>query len=546
MKKTIIKLLSVTLISLFTGCNTEGITDSIDIEINNNILTQQALISVVDLVNPENLEGNDKLKVEVLGEQAKYIVTNTGENNSNLKIIDGNINLAINPNLTYTDAVKVLLKISGEGYLTTTLPVEIYPEDELVTKSINIVNKSNTVQGVDYVENSTTLTNNTLSSEYSIITPATKATTKTTITVESGTVFKDADGNDISGANLTSEVAHFSLDTDDAIASFPGTLSPLSVIDDNGEEDNDSAFITAGFASIDMYVDGTEVKNFSKPISVSIEIPNNYINPETGNIIEIGDEIPIWSYDDDGQWTYEKVGTVTMNTDGNYNITFTTTHLSWYNLDFHIRGCNSYRRLDVIAPANSNLHIDSFKLTYDIVYASNNQPLRRSNSIILSKTIDDASGFYRTPNSDLKVKVYYGEADNRTLVYTSESFNGCSSNRITLNTDEIIPLLPDNEVPKIRDISISYEVYCGSKILKPFFYIYRYDSYTYYGRTYNRWRWAGYSYNGIGFVREARIGEPQKYRIYYGGTSYEYDFTFDTENIVIEDFKIPDGFCNQL
>jgi len=546
MKKIIYIIFVFQLFIALIGCDIEGVTDGFDIEISNDILKQEILVSVNDLVNPENLEGDNKLQVEVLGDNANYIVTNAGENHTNLKVIDGNISLAVNPTLSYSEPLKVLLKISGDGYLTTTLPIEITSEDTLITQSINIVNKTNTIEGVDYIENSTSLTNNTLSSNYTIATPALKATTKTEIIIESGTTFLDANGDTITGTNLASEVAHFSLDNEESIASFPGTLSPLNVIDDNGNLNEDSAFITAGFTSIDMFVDGTEVKNFSKPITISVEIPNDYINPETGANIAVGDQIPIWSYDDDGQWTYEKIGTVVMNTSGNYSLTFTTTHLSWYNLDFWISGCNSYRRLDVVAPANSSLLVDSFRLSYDVVYASNNQALRKSNTITLSKTSEDITGFYRTPNSDLRVKVYYGEGDGKTLVYTSEVFNGCSSNIITLDTDAIIPLLPPYESPKIRDVNVQYEAYCGDRILRPFFYIYRYESAIWWGNTYYYWKWVGYSRNGKGIIYNTRLGESQRYKIYYRGQSYEYDFTFDSENIVIDNFNIPQELCDQL
>ncbi|MDP5107118.1 MAG: hypothetical protein NWQ31_13220 [Polaribacter sp.] len=295
--------IAMSFLTLFAlSCDIEGVTDSVDITISNNILKQEALINVLDIVNPENIEGANKLKVELIGADASKFVTNSGENISNLKVIDGNIALAVNPNHASSEPLKVLLKISGDDYLTTTLPLILFPEDTLVTKSINIVNKLNTVEGIDFIENNETLTNNTLATDYSITTPAAKASTKTEVTIESGTVFQDANGNVITGGTLKSEVAHFSLDTPESIASFPGGLTPLSVIDENGEENEDISFITAGFTSIDMFIDGKEVKNFSKPISVGIEIPSDYINPETGNTIKVGDQIPIWSYDEDGQW----------------------------------------------------------------------------------------------------------------------------------------------------------------------------------------------------------------------------------------------------
>tara|TARA_R110002167_G_scaffold86317_7_gene233753 strand:- start:207 stop:1817 length:1611 start_codon:yes stop_codon:yes gene_type:complete len=526
------------------SCDIEGVTDSVDITISNNILKQEALINVLDIVNPENIEGSNKLKVELIGADASKFVTNSGENISNLKVIDGNIALAVNPNHASSEPLKVLLKISGDDYLTTTLPLILFPEDTLVTKSINIVNKLNTVEGIDFIENNETLTNNTLATDYSITTPAAKASTKTEVTIESGTVFQDANGNVITGGTLKSEVAHFSLDTPESIASFPGGLTPLSVIDENGEENEDISFITAGFTSIDMFIDGKEVKNFSKPISVGIEIPSDYINPETGNTIKIGDQIPIWSYDEDGQWGYHKIGTVSMNTSGKLNITFTTTHLSWYNLDYHYWGvCNYGRSITVSAPKVPALSDNFYDLSFELVYAINNQVISR-NSIQVSKTRDNTAGFVNAPNQSLKIKVYYGNYSDRVLLYTSEAFDGCSSSTITLDGAAITSAIPPK--PQIKNINIQYTAKCGNKILRPFLYIYRLETYTYYGRQYSYWRWVGYTWSGRGYIYRARIGEPQKYRVYFGGSAYDYDYTFNSDNIVIDDFQVPGDLCSRL
>lgn len=541
---TAIAFIAISLTIIMSCKGIDEIADDFDIEISNNILTQEAIINIEDIVNPEKLDGNNKLTVEVLGTDSDKFVTNSGENISKLKVVNGNIALAVNPNKASSTPLKVLLRVSGEDYLTTTIPLEMFPDDTLVTQSINIVNKLNTVQGIDFIENNKPLSNNTLDNNYTITTPKTKASTKTEITVEAGTVFQDINGNDITGDNLKSEVAHFSLDTPESIASFPGGLKPLRVTDENGDEIEDSAFLTAGFTSIDMFVGDKEVKNFSKPISVSMEIPNDYINPETGNNIEVGDEIKIWSYNDEGEWSFHKKGTVTMNSDGNYNITFTTTHLSWYNLDYHYWGVCSYgRKLTVSIPKVPTLSDNFYQLSYEVVYASNNQVISRRD-IQVSKTRDNANGYKNTPNQNLKVKVYYGRYydSNRKLLYTSEAFDGCSSNTVTIDANSLASLT----TPLVKNINIQFKARCGDKILNPFLYLWRQESYTYYGTTYSSWRLIGYIYNGRGFIYGAKIGVSQKYATIYNGEVYFYDYTFNTDNIVIDDFEVPGDLCSRL
>ena len=57
-----------------------------------------------------------------------------------------------------------------------------------------------------------------------------------------------------------------------------------------------------------------------------------------GNVVAIGDEVPIWSYDEDtGKWSYEKVGIVQDLdlSDGLYDVVYSLNHLSYWNLDWH-------------------------------------------------------------------------------------------------------------------------------------------------------------------------------------------------------------------
>lgn len=544
-KNKLLKSLTLTIVLLsafIISCDFKGVTEDFEIELTNNVLEQEALVSVIDLVNPKNLEGNTTLKVELLGEDANKFVTNAGESVDDLKVVDGTISLAVNPNKASTDPIKVLLKISGNDYLTTTIPLVMFPDDTLVTKSINIVNKVNTVQGIDYIEKNKTLINNTISNEYKIITPKTKATTKTEIKIESGTIFQDANGNPISGGNIKSEVAHFSLDTPESIASFPGGLLPLDVVDENGEIVEGSSFLTAGFTSVDMFVDGTEVKNFSKPITIGVDIPNNYINPETGNNIAVGDEISIWSYDDDGQWSFHKKGTVNINSEGNFSIVFTTTHLSWYNLDYHYWGvCNYGRKLTVSIPAIPNLSDNVHQLYYEVVYASNNQIVGRRNTRVSKNRVNN-TGFKNTPNSLLKIKVYKGSYYDKELLYTSKSFNGCSSNTITVDATSLTNITE----PQFKNIRIQFSAKCGDKIFRPYLYLYRLESYTYNGKTYSYWRRVGYIWGGNGYIYRTKLGVSEKYRTYYNGEVYEYDYTFDSDNIIINDFEVPGDLCSML
>ena len=259
-------------------------------------------------------------------------------------MVNGAISLAVNPNKNeMNEPVQFMLKITGENYLTTTLPVFLSEIDSVATVSANVVNKLNTPEGIDYIKSEETLVNNTLSNDISIKTSGVKAGTSSEITIKAGTIFKDENGNDISGSEIESEVVHFNSNNSESLSSFPGGFMPQEITDENGNKVDDAYFETAGFVSINIKIGDKEVKNFSEPITIKMQVAPDFVNPETGSIIKLGDVIPIWSYSkDDGKWDYHTNGTVTNDGNNNFVVEYTTTHLSWYNLDFKGRRCSSW------------------------------------------------------------------------------------------------------------------------------------------------------------------------------------------------------------
>ncbi len=82
-----------------------------------------------------------------------------------------------------------------------------------------------------------------------------------------------------------------------------------------------------------MYVDGQEVKNFSQPILVTIDLadsalillPTHWFRLRF-NACLVYDEV-------DGTWVYETTGIVSQGVDG-LELAYYTNTPSWWNLDF--------------------------------------------------------------------------------------------------------------------------------------------------------------------------------------------------------------------
>ena len=537
-------------ITIITSCKGfDEITEDFDVVINNSIFKQQILVEIFDPVDQSNLDGNAVLKVEVMGEDADKLVTDGGNAISSLKVVNGAIALAVNPNKnTNNEPVQFMLKISGDNYLTTTIPVFLSEKDSIATFSANVVNKLNTSKGIDYVKSNETLVNNTLKSDVSVETNGSKAGTTSKVTIKAGTVFKDIDGNAISGASIESEVVHFNSSDSESLASFPGGFMPQEITDENGDKVDDAYFETAGFVSIDMKIGNKEVKNFSEPITVKMQVASDFVNPDTGTPIKVGEIIPIWSYSkDNGKWDYHTDGTVTKDSNNNFVVEYTTTHLSWYNLDFKGRRCSSWRRsggrwtYSPLAKINVSMNgitkANAFRLFSTFVYEGTNQAVSRYAG--KTKSWYDGQSFQlnNAPSGrKLQMVIYSGNSRYRKgdEIYRSTSFNPCSGT-VDLDVSSII-----SKLPKLVNVTVDYTGVCNGKKIEPSIYLYMKDP------TYGYWRYIGYVYKGKVTIRQIELNKEYEFGTYYNGRFYSQSLSFDKTEYVNDNYQIPAELCNRL
>ncbi len=552
--KNLTSLIAISLVAIsifILSCDFKGVTDDFEIVINNSIFKQQVIVELFDPVNQANLEADNILKVEVLGRDADKIVTDAGEKVSTSKFSRGAIALAVNPNKNPTnEPVEFILKITGTNYLTTTIPVFLSDTDSIATLSANLVNKLNTPKGIDYIKETKNLVNNTLTTNVSIETSGTKAETKSEVTIEAGTIFQDANGNPISGTQIVSEIVNFNSEDPESLASFPGGFMPQQITDENGRIVEDAYFETAGFVSIDMQIGNKEVKKFSKPITIKMQVANDYINPETGSPIKAGDIIPIWSYSkDDGTWDYHAKGTVKLES-GNFVIEYTTTHLSWYNLDYYGRRCptGGWRYVNRRWVLSGATKIDVkmtgitrnnyFNLFSDFVFAGTNQSVSSWSG--KSYTWFDGQSFniYNTPSRNIQMVVYSGNSRyNRGVeLYRSQSFNPCGG-AVTIDVTSIVSKLP----PPPVNVYVRYKAKCNGKVIEPTIPLYMKDP-----ARGGYWRYMGYVYRGQIILYGIQLNTPYEFSTYYRGKFYSQTISFDKTEYINDNYQIPAELCNSL
>ena len=147
---------------------------------------------------------------------------------------------------------------------------------------------------------------------------------------------------------VTVSVTKYANNEATALSAFPGgfapsVVAPASAIGAGATADT-GAFISGGFAQFNVTdnATGQALKTFDAPLTLKIDLPKGSKNLAGVDIVA-GNTYPIWSFDQDtGKWVFETDGTVKEKTPvdpKNFEVEFTSTHLSYWNLDFYGSTC---------------------------------------------------------------------------------------------------------------------------------------------------------------------------------------------------------------
>jgi len=227
-----------------------------------------------------------------------------------------------------------------DGYFSSSSNVKLTQSDASFF-TIKLVSMTAPPEGIVTSETDATAgTDGSLLKTLNIGLTETKTKAEASLSFPEGTVITDASGKPLSGG-LKANVGFFSNGNQNSLSSFPGGFTPT--VEDKTGKDESGSFVTGGFISVDIEDStGKKATNFSQPVELTMQVPKGTINPETGKEIKDGDSIDIWSYESStGQWKHEGVGTAKADDSGNFNVKYTVTHLSYWNLDwFSSETCN--------------------------------------------------------------------------------------------------------------------------------------------------------------------------------------------------------------
>ena len=516
MKKIIYILLLLTLV-IPTSCEKmpNEVVDDFNLGINSDFLEYTLVVEFIDAANPQNPPQD--IELQILDNENNGLLDSEGE--VEFSVDAGIASFILNPNSKPNgpeDVKSFNLYAEAPGFLPVNFQVDFTENSKDQNLTISMVNTETPPSGVGSSIENLNLSNGTLNNSATIEIPVSdEKITGAAIKLEPGTIFYDANGNQIFGESLNINFTHFDASGDTSLSAFPGGFTPESVIGENGEEEN-IYFVTAGFASIDMDIDGINVKEFSKPIKVTMEVDSNGFNLDTDADIKIGDQIPVWSYEvESGTWVYEKTGTVVSN-NVKMEVSFETDHLTWYNLDFYSYTCYRSNAITVNAPGSS---MGSYFYT-ELVYAYNNQPVgyyaRKRMYLYDGAQIN----YLRVPNNiPMKVRIFNGSNwyNKGNLITETEPFIICTESA-TIN-------LPSSAFPQLVSAEVTIECPNSNFEFKPSYWFY-------YREKGARWWNYGYMHSGKFQTYRMKTGTTYEFRTYFGGwVTTEYTLT-NNENFI--------------
>ena len=377
--------------------------------------------------NENNLQPIGDFPVVVSGPDADKVINEVGK--KDFKVVGGILTLGLQEGIKPSQSNKIQFHINAqiEGYVPLSQTI-VLDSDSASQYVIKMSQYSSLPEGTSaMVGNSTTLSGNTNANakNFTLDSKINKPE-KANILLQAGTQFLAENGAVLNGNSLTSNIVHYSTGTEASLDAFPGGFMPQNIQDENGNTLGAGSFVTAGFLSIDMKVGNQKVKKFSKPLKVEMEVNSAIINPSTGSALKVGDEIPVWSMDEEtGIWKKESTAKI-VNESGKLKVHFDINHLSYWNLDFYGPICSRNSTITINANAVAANKYYTLKLV-----TPNGQPL--TNYATSSRYINQGNNtitLYNMPNLSAKLLIYDYYSGEK--VTESTIFNPCSGQGMTI------------------------------------------------------------------------------------------------------------------
>ncbi|MEH0157473.1 hypothetical protein V6R21_25430 [Limibacter armeniacum] len=400
----------------------------IQLALNEEIKDHIVTVQFMDANGVTTLPFQD-IEVTVNGTDAASVLSESGDNNFTVNesgmlslfvMSQGENETPLERNFTVT--------AKADGYLSASQNIKVVGSGQQ-SPVIKMVNLTTTPQGVGTTASSFNTSSTGATSTEISFSATTDNLGSAQVTIPSGTIMKDSNGNPVSGA-LHAQLTYFSPTSTSSLEAFPGGLSNIALQNQSGEFE----FETAGLFALEISSGSQLVKTFSAPITVVMEIPAGTPNPDNNfAAIKAGDTIPLWSLSE-GETEWADEGSTTVYEEGGkLYAKLSITHLSYYNLDWVFNAC---------PPADITIQIDEqFTAGKYLARFYNATTGRYQKQKYLYIANNEVLSFYNAPSAfPIKVELYrnysFCNTDNVTPVAVSASFNACQSQTLSFTVTD--------------------------------------------------------------------------------------------------------------
>ena len=248
---------------------------------------------------------------------------------------------------TADDITSFTMVVTADGYLDNAVDLSFEIDAETVVAQVSLMPKE--AEGVSVVEFEAPVVAATVAQEVSVTTEEQPGEADSTlgsaeVVIPAAVQLQDAQGNPVSGSTLKIEVAYVESQEVQAGESAEETTSIAAVIPEGLNDDAASAevLVPVGVAEINMADEnGTEIKNFSAPITITVNLPEDTDVPSAGRTVQTGDQFTVRSYDEETrQWsTEDSQAVVGALTNSVYPASLQVDHLTLFALTDPVPVC---------------------------------------------------------------------------------------------------------------------------------------------------------------------------------------------------------------
>ena len=259
-------------------------------------------------------------QVKIAGPDAVQVVTTV--NTTRYKInSDGNLLVAASPLATYSPQkpLRFSIVVEAPDYLTVIQPFVLTNPDRQTRsiRRISLLKPPRTLNAARTTGNASA--DGVVAAAIGVTTAAQNTNSNVdhaTVTLQAGTKLTDRDGNSV-GGTLTLAVIHTDARNDEATSYIPGggILSAVAGRDGGPSAGTVRLLSVAGSVTTQIYNDTYSLATYLSPAANwTMDLAPFVYNFSAGRVIQPGDSIPLFSYDEfANRWQEEKPGVVARN-----------------------------------------------------------------------------------------------------------------------------------------------------------------------------------------------------------------------------------------